>query len=235
MVKKPSSHLENREVIYTGEHWIMLERFREEAIRIMEALENHQLEVVIHGSIARGDVNEKSDIDVFIPRHVSSFTVETALENAGIRESRRLVVQATPNYSMKAYIEVDDNVTISFPLMKMRRVEREFYRFGGEASIKNLKENLRVPGVDKRLMLIEPTTEGHRESSIVGREEHVARMLDISVETVSDRVHTLLRRDQVGRTGVFIEEELLRNETFELKLKRLADKNPAVRRRLKKL
>ncbi len=235
MVEKPSSHLENREVIYTGEHWIMLERFREEAIRIMEALENHQLEVVIHGSIARGDVNEKSDIDVFIPRHVSSFTVETALENAGIRESRRLVVQATPNYSMKAYIEVDDNVTISFPLMKMRRVEREFYRFGGEASIKNLKENLRVPGVDKRLMLIEPTTEGHQESRIVGREEHVARMLDISVETVSDRVHTLLRRDQVGRTGVFIEEELLRNETFELKLKRLADKNPAVRRRLKKL
>ncbi len=235
MVEKPSSHLENREVTYTGEHWIMLERFREEAIRIMEALENHQLEVVIHGSIARGDVNEKSDIDVFIPRHVSSFTVETALENAGIQASRRLVVQATPNYSMKAYIEVDDNVTISFPLMKMRRVEREFYRFGGEASIKNLKENLRVPGVDKRLMLIEPTTEGHQESRIVGHEEHVARMLDISVETVSDRVHTLLRRDQVGRTGVFIEEELLKNETFELKLKRLADKNPAVRRRLKKL
>ena len=136
---------------------------------------------------------------------------------------------------MKAYIEIDDNVTISFPLMKMRKVEREFYRFGGEASIKVMKEGLRVSGVDKRLMLIEPTARGHRESGIVGREEHVAKMLDISVETVSDRVHTLLRRDQVGRTGVFIKEELLRNETFELKLKRLADKNPAVRRRLKML
>jgi len=87
--------------------------------------------------------------------------------------------------------------------------------------------------VDKRLMLIEPTSRGHVESSIIGRETETARLLGISVETVLDRVHALLRRDQVGRTGVFVEKELVDDETFELALKRLADENPAVRRRLR--
>jgi hypothetical protein len=235
MAKKPLGHQEYEEVVYTAEHWALLERLREEAIRIMGVLENSHLEAVTHGSIARGDVNRKSDIDIFIPRQVSSFVAETALEKAGINVNRRLVVQATPTYAMKAYLEIDENATVSFPLMKMRRVEREFYRFGGEASVKSLREDLRVPGVDKRLMLIEPNIDGHKESEIIGREDQVAKILDISVETVLDRVHTLLRRDEVGRTGVFIEKELSKDETFELKLKKLADKNPEVRRRLKTL
>jgi predicted nucleotidyltransferase len=50
---------------------------------------------------------------------------------------------------------------------------------------------------------------------------------------VLDRVHALLRRNEVGRTGVFIEKELSPDETFEMALKKLADQNPAVRRRLK--
>jgi len=53
------------------------------------------------------------------------------------------------------------------------------------------------------------------------------------VETVLDRVHALLRRDEVGRTGVFLERELAEGETFEMALKKLAKENPAVRRRLK--
>ena len=44
-------------------------------------------------------------------------------------------------------------------------------------------------GVDKRLMLIEPTEKGHVESSIIGKEEYVAKLLGISAETVLDRVH----------------------------------------------
>jgi hypothetical protein len=82
-------------------------------------------------------------------------------------------------------------------------------------------------------MLIEPTPKGHIESSIVGREEEVASLLGISLNTVYDRIHALLRRDKVGRTGVFIERELSNNETFEMVLKKLSDQNPAVRRRLK--
>jgi predicted nucleotidyltransferase len=67
----------------------------------------------------------------------------------------------------------------------------------------------------------------------VAREETVAHLLHISVDTVLDRVHALLRRDKVGRTGVFIERQLSSDETFEMVLKQLADQNPAVRRRLK--
>ena len=233
LAKKPLRRLEFNEVVYTSERWKLLEGLRAKAIRLMEALEKFNIESIVHGSIARGDVTDKSDVDVFIPNQPSSFLVETALENAGVSVNRRLVVQATPAYAMKAYIEIDERTSVSFPLMKMRNVEREFYRFGGEATLKDLKAGLRFPGVDKRLMLIEPTEKGHRESSIIGCEEQVARLLGISVETVLDRVHALLRRDEIGRTGVFIERELAEGETFEQVLKKLAKENPAVRRRLR--
>jgi predicted nucleotidyltransferase len=233
MAKKPERRLEYQEVTYDAERWNLLKEFRQKSERIMEALEVFHLESIVHGSIARGDVNRKSDIDIFMPYQPSSFLVETALEKASISINRRLIVQATPTYAMKAYIEIDENTSISFPLMKMRKVEREFYRFGGEVTQKNLRENMRVCGVDKRLMLIEPTEKGHKESTIIGREDQVAKLLGISVETVLDRVHALLRRDEVGRTGVFIEKELSSSENFEMALKRLADQNPAVRRRLK--
>jgi predicted nucleotidyltransferase len=233
MAKKPERRLEYREVVYDEERWLLLREFRMKATQIMEALEKLHLKAIVHGSIARGDVNKESDIDIFIPYQASSFAVETALEKAGIGVNKRLVVQATPSYAMKAYIEVDVNTSVSFPLMKMRRVEREFYKFGGEATLADLRADLRVAGVDKRLMLIEPTEKGHDESTIIGREDYVAKLLGISIGTVLDRVHALLRRDNVGRTGVFIEEELSDNETFEMALKRLSEQNPAVRRRLR--
>jgi hypothetical protein len=199
----------------------------------MAALAASHLNSVVHGSMARGDVKEGSDVDIFIAEVQSSFMVETALEKAKIPISTRFLVQATPNYAMKAHIEIDDVVSVSFPLMEMRRVEREFYRYGGEADLTQLQADARVAGVDKRLMLIEPTATGHVESSIVGREENVAKLLGISAETVLDRVHALTRRDSVGRTGVFIKRELAPDETFEGVLKRLVEANPAVRRRTK--
>jgi predicted nucleotidyltransferase len=223
---------EYKDVSYNAEHWALLKELRHRSILIMEALEKANLASIVHGSIARGDVHKKSDIDVFIPYEASSFIVETALEKAGISVSRRVIVQATPTYAMKAYLETNENSSVSFPLMKMRKVEREFYKFGGEATLEDLTVDLRVCGVDKRLVLIEPTKDGHRESAIVGREEQVAKLLGISVETVFDRVNALLRRDKVGRTGVFMEKELSNEETFELALKKLAEQNPAVRRRL---
>lgn len=199
----------------------------------MEALEMMNLPCIVHGSIARGDVSEKSDIDVFVPNPSSSFLVESALHRARLTVNRRILVQATPSHAAKAYIELAPELVVSFPLMKLRTTEQEFYKFGGEADLKTLKNNERVIGVDKRLMLIEPTVLGHIESAIVGVEENVARMLRISVKTVLDRVHALIRRDDVGRTGVFIERELSPNKTFEMMLNQLADEKPEVRRRLK--
>lgn len=232
MAKKPFRIPEFRDVLYNNERWTLLEKHRNKAMLIMGPLQHSHVDSIVHGSVARGDVSAKSDIDVFLPAPVSSFVVETVLERAHIPVARRLVVQATPTYAMKAHIEIDEKTSISFPLMKLRKVEREFYKFGGIINLDNLKKSMRVSGVDKRLMLIEPTEKGHRESAIVGREEHAARILGISVQTVLDRVHTLMRRDEVGRTGVFVKEELRDGETFEMVLEKLAEKNPAVRRRL---
>ncbi len=233
LAAKPKKHAEYKEVVYNTAHWALLETLREKAAWIMTALEAFHLHALVHGSIARGDVNKNSDVDVFIEKPQSSFLVETALERANVPVNARLLIQATPNYAMKAYIQVDTDTSVSFPLMNTRRVEREFYKFGGEINLNLLKVSARVAGVDKRLMLIEPTTNGHTENTIIGREEVAAKRLSISTETVLDRVHTLLKRDEVGRTGVFIKRELAPDETFELAMKKLADENPAVRRRMK--
>jgi predicted nucleotidyltransferase len=233
MATKPKKYADYKEVAYSSRHWALLGEYREKATQIMTALEAFRLQTLVHGSIARGDVNKNSDIDVFIANPQSSFLVETALEKARTPINARLLVQATPTYAMKAYIEIDAKTSVSFPLMRMRRVEREFYTFGGEINLNQLKAGTRVAGVDKRLMLIEPTEKGHMESNIVGREELTAKILVVSAETVRDRARALLKRDEVGRTGVFIKKELTSAETFEMALKKLADENPAVRRRLK--
>jgi len=232
MTVKPEKRADYKKVIYNSARWTLLQQYREKATQIMAALESFHLQALAHGSLARGDVNEKSDIDIFIPEPQSSFLVETALEKARIPTNARLVVQATPTYAMKAHIEIDAKTSVSFPLMRMRKVEREFYKFGGEINLNHLRAGTRVAGVDKRLMLIEPAEKGHTESSVIGCEERVAKTLGISAETVLDRVHALLKRDEVGRTGVFIKKELASDETFEMALKKLADENPAVRRRL---
>jgi predicted nucleotidyltransferase len=230
---KPEKKSDMVEVVYTEKRWRLLKEYRAKASQVISVLNSRHLGGVVYGSIARGDVNEKSDVDVFVPDPVSSFLVETTLEQAKIPVCSRMLIQATPSYGMKAFLELDEVTSVSFPLMCMRRVEREFYKFSGEVSLTQLSKNIRVPGVDKRLMLIEPSERGHFESSIVGREEYVSGVLGIAVETVLDRVHTLIKRDTVGRTGVFIKRELSSDETFELALKKLAENNPAVRRRQK--
>lgn len=233
MTKKPARRVEQLEVYYDEVHWQNLETLRSKAIQIIEILEKSNLPATTHGSVARGDVTAKSDVDIFVRNPPSSFAIEAALEREGASLNRRFVTQATPYYAVKGYIEVDEGQAVSFPLVRMHRVEREFYQFSGEVNLEALKEHKRVPGVDKRLMLIEPTDKGHNESSIATREEEAARLLGVSAETVLDRVHALLRRDRVGRTGVFIKRELSQDETFEMALKRLSETRPEVRRRLK--
>ncbi len=233
MASKPVGRGEYQEVTYSSARWTQINALRDKAVKVMAALESSHLASTVHGSVARGDVKAGSDIDIFIAEVQNSFTVEAAMEKAKISVCTRRIVQATPNYAMKAHIEIDETTTVTFPLMEMRRVEREFYRYGGEINLMQLKADVRVAGVDKRLMLIEPTQTGHVESSIIGKEEATASMLGISAETVLDRVHALTRRDNVGRTGVFIKKELQADETFELAMKKLVEANPAVRRRTK--
>jgi predicted nucleotidyltransferase len=199
----------------------------------MKALCKSRIFSVVHGSIARGDVTSKSDIDIFVPQFSSSFEIENALEKSFFPIKRRILVQATPTYSLKGYIEIDNCSCVSFALCNLRKIEREFYGFSGENTLEMLMREKRVPGVNKRLMLVEPFSKGHVESNIIGRIEEVAKILKISAETVRNRTIALLRRDKVGRTGVFVQRVLRPEETFEFVLKKLSSQNPAVRRRLR--
>jgi predicted nucleotidyltransferase len=225
---------EYRIVIYERSRWELLERLRKEAVRMMEPLVRIGLNPIVHGSIARGDVKPTSDIDVFIPHPVPSYMVELALERAGLRVYYKLIVQATPGSTPKAYIVLDEEErrVISFPLAKLSKTEYEFYYFGGALDYQGIVLGKRVPGVDKRLILIEPIPEGHRESPVIGREAEVARIVGVSLDTVLERVRVLSRRDEIGRTGVFVKVELDASENIEEAVKRIASRNPLLRRAL---
>jgi predicted nucleotidyltransferase len=129
---------------------------------------------------------------------------------------------------------VDEKKGYSFPLVPLETNEEEFYRFAGSLELTELSKGVRVPGVDKRLMLIEPTEEGHIESSIVGFEGSVAKNLGVNLRIVQERVRTLKRRNKVGRTGVYLKRELSSDEGFSDVFRELALKRPALRRRMRK-
>jgi hypothetical protein len=66
--------------------------------------------------------------------------------------------------------------------------------------------------------------------SILGIENAVESMLGISVETVMERVRVLMRRDAVGRTGVYLNMVLEREDAFGTALMSMAHRDPVVRR-----
>lgn len=233
-VKKPVRVSDSIRVTYTPERWKLLNILREKACNIMRILESEGLPCVVHGSVARGDVNEKSDIDIMIPIPVPSFKVEFALLKGGFNFYFREIVQATPRHAIKGYIYLDELTVISFPLTQLSRLEREFYKFGGELTLAQLERGIRVPGVDKRLMLIIPRPYGHDEVSVIGRESEVARIIGVSIDIVKERVFVLTRRDEKGRTGVYIRRTLTPEETFEGALMKLASEYPILRRKLER-
>jgi predicted nucleotidyltransferase len=222
---------DSKRVVYDQDHWNLFYSLRSKAREIMEALKKVGIDCVVHGSLARGDVHKDSDIDIFIPYPIPSYLVEIALDKISVKIYSKELVQATPNHVMKAHIELGDNIIITFPLMNMRRLEREFYKFGGEVDLNDIINNRRRPGVTKSLLLIEPTEDGHIESPILGREEYVAKVLGVSIDIVKERERILMRRDEIGRTGVYFKYVLAPNENFEEIFKNLLDRNPALRRR----
>jgi predicted nucleotidyltransferase len=220
--------------VYTQEQWILLSNLREQSAKLLAALEEKGLRTIIHGSVCRGDVSAQSDIDVYISQVVSSFLVELALEQGGFRTITRELVHATPFHTIKAHIYLEGNAVVTLPLTNPAPIEREFYNFGGSLTQEELLVDKRVAGVDKRLILIEPTKEGHTETPVIGNEVITARKVGVSLKIVKERLKVLVRRDEVGRTGVYLKRQLAPEDTFEGLLKRISDRDPVVRRRVQK-
>ncbi|TXT56979.1 MAG: hypothetical protein BAJATHORv1_20577 [Candidatus Thorarchaeota archaeon] len=230
MARKPEHIHDSRVVEYESSHWELLETLRESAMKYMSALKKSNIRSFAYGSIARGDVNSTSDIDIIIPHPVSSYRVEVAV-GCGIK---RELVQATPSTVLKAHIHLDHDVVVTFPIFKFMPREEEFYRWGGQVSLPQLEQEQRVAGVDKRLLLIEPTETGHIESSIIDCEAYVAKLLGVSVDIARERIRVLMRRDEVGRTGVYLTRTLSPDEGFEQVAKALKDSDPALRRTIER-
>ncbi|MEM2123224.1 MAG: nucleotidyltransferase domain-containing protein [Candidatus Bathyarchaeia archaeon] len=232
VIEKPSRIPDLVAVRYSEDRWRLLDELRVKALRILDTLRSFSCEGFIHGSIARGDVDQYSDIDVIVLKPVPSQTLELHLSLNGFKIYSRRITQATPGHTPKGHIYLDayEKISVTFPLITFRPLEVEFYKFGGMADVTALERSLRVPGCTKRLTLIEPTIYGHLESNILGREGEVARRLDVDPEIVRERVRVLMRRDRVGRTGIFLKVDLGENESFERVFNRLIKGNPALRR-----
>jgi len=230
MTKRPEVLHDNREVSYDESHWNTLHRLRKRALEVMHQIGTTGTKSFVHGSVARGDVTASSDIDIIIPQIISSYRLELDLGTPLHRE----LVQATPSMVLKGHIHLEGDVVVSFPMFKLMSREEEFYKWGGSLDSVALESEIRVPGVDKRLILIEPTTNGHIESGVIDQEYIVAKKLEVSIDIARERVRVLTRREQVGRTGVYQTYELKDSESFEEVTKRLQDSDPALRRTMER-
>jgi predicted nucleotidyltransferase len=230
VAKKPEILHERRCVVYDSARWKNLDEIRARALEVIEKLGESGIQALAHGSVARGDVSDSSDVDLVVPYQVPSFRVELAV-GQGVR---REIVQATPSSVLKGHIHLDQRTVVSFPLIKMMTREMEFYRWGGIVGKSQLEQGERVAGVDKRLILIEPTREGHIESGVVGYEHAVAKRVGVSIDIARERVRVLLRRDQVGRTGVYLSRVLPDDDSFEAAIHLLRDRDPAIRRTIER-
>ncbi len=218
---------ESREVFYSRERFEILDRLRDKSIKIIECISKAGIKGYAHGSVARGDVTEDSDVDIVVLNYLSPPLIENLLSNCGFTIHKTVIVQATPQSTPKVYYYLDykEKTVLSYPLSKLKEKELYFYRFGGIVDINGLKSGLRVKGVDKRLMLIHPTDYGHFEECILEKSGYVARILDIPESIVNERIYMLGKREIYGRTGVFIEYVLHPGEDIVEAVRTLASRS----------
>ncbi len=229
--EKIASRSYYREVVYDSEHWRILDTKRSESREILEKLKYCGVKGYAHGSLARGDVKRSSDIDIVVIDDVSLILLVWCIEKHFSWDHAEIVM-ATPSKTPKIYVYLTPSrdKVISKPLGKLPGVEADFYRFSGLVDLDDILKGVRVPGVNKRLLLIEPTEYGHIESSILGREPEVARILNVPIEVVEDRVSALTKRDNLGRTGIFIKAYIPREESIVDKIGELCRRNNIFRK-----
>jgi len=219
-------------IIYSEADWALLKSKRANAFKLLGMFTKEGFKPYVYGSIARGDVHENSDVDIIFIDQVPSFQIEFILNKNGYENYFREIVMATPLDSIKLYIHLSELESIILPLSRLDKKILEFYDFGGKINLAQLKSDLRVAGIDKRLVLIKPTSKGHEEISIMGNEVTAAKEVGISIDTLKERKKVLLRREKYGRTGVFLKKQLQINEPTEEALKNLAKKKSIIRKKL---
>lgn len=219
-------------VIYSQKDWDLLSAKRKIASDLLTPFEMKGLHPFVYGSIARGNVHQSSDIDIVFLHPVPTYQIEFLLKIQGYKRLFREIIMATPNDTLKLYIHLSELESITIPLTKFDKTSEEFYKFGGMISLDQLKKNLRVPGIDKRLIFIDPTELGHEEYSILDKEHIIAKEMDISLETVLERKRVLLKREKYGRTGVFLKEEIPFDRSTEETIKKLANRKSIIRKKL---
>ncbi len=222
-----------RKIVYTENQWKIFKKKRAHAINLLELFERQNLKSYVYGSIARGDVNENSDIDIILPYYIPFFEIEFILSKNKINNYTKELIMATPYDSIKLYIHLSELECITIPMTKLDQISLEFYKFGGKIGYRQLKDKIRVPGIDKNLKLILPTKNGHKEQSIIDQESIAAKKVGISIHTVNERKRVLLRRQKHGKTGVFFKRELSLYESPEDILEKIARKNSIIRKKYK--
>ncbi|MGV9200742.1 MAG: nucleotidyltransferase domain-containing protein [Promethearchaeia archaeon] len=221
-----------RKIHYSADQWTLFEKKREQAQELLSLFEKEGLHPYVYGSIARGDVHELSDIDIVFLDTISPFQIEITLKKNSLMQYHREILMATPADSVKLYIHLSELESLTLPLTKLTRTEQEFYDFGGKIDLKELLAEQRVPGIDKRLVLIQPTSYGHYEQSILNRKSIAAKVVGVSTEIVKERIAVLLRREEHGRTGVFLKEEIPPHTSTEQAIKNLKNSNSIIRKKL---
>jgi predicted nucleotidyltransferase len=219
-------------VKYSENHLKLLQQKRERSKTLLEIFAKEGLNPFIYGSIARGDIHNDSDIDMVLIQSIAPYQIEIILEKNGFNNYFREIIMATPADTLKLYIYLNELESITIPLSKFNKKSSEFYDFGGKINLNQVINSIRVPGINKRLVLIQPTSDGHEEYSIIGNENLAAKQLSVSINLINERRRVLLRREKFGKTGVFLKRSIGVGETTELVLKKLSNKNTIVRKKL---
>ena len=140
---------------------------------MMRPLAEAHIGCLVYGSIARGDIHPKSDVDVYVPNPPMPTLVESALERAGVKPSSRLIVKATPTAAAKGYLVVEEGRSYSFPLETPRGFEAEFPRFAGCLGLEELEE--------EALALMDEV-EADAERLVEDEKEHLSRRRRLEAE-----------------------------------------------------
>ncbi|MEM4766940.1 MAG: nucleotidyltransferase domain-containing protein, partial [Ignisphaera sp.] len=89
-----------REVHYDRRRWNVFMEKRRKALKILLDLKSCGiLEAFAHGSIARGDVDEDSDVDISLLNSYPSSILRYCLERNGYNVYSLSILQATPKHT----------------------------------------------------------------------------------------------------------------------------------------